>query len=259
MSQEHAGHRQRMRERFRTGGLDGFADHEVLELMLFYAIPQRNVNPLAHELLEHFGSLHAVLDAPAEELCRISGVGENAATLLSLSHAARRLESSRSSEKKKLRNRGEAERHCRGLLEGLRQEHFYVVCLDSQMHVLSDVLINRGSLDEVQAYPRLVAEAVLRYNARSVVLCHNHPGGSVVPSAADVSATRVLSDLFATLGVTLIDHMVIASGRTLSMSDCGLLLHPANDPLVSKVADSAGEVLILAKLKREWNTGNYDP
>ena len=79
MSQEHAGHRQRMRERFRTGGLDGFADHEVLELMLFYAIPQRNVNPLAHELLEHFGSLHAVLDAPAEELCRISGVGENAA------------------------------------------------------------------------------------------------------------------------------------------------------------------------------------
>ena len=95
MAGEHAGHRQRMRERFRAGGLEGFADHEVLELMLFYAIPQRNVNPLAHRLLDRFGTLHAVLEAPVEELMKVEGVGQYAALLLSLfSHAARRLEMS---------------------------------------------------------------------------------------------------------------------------------------------------------------------
>ena len=257
MAGEHAGHRQRMRERFRSGGLDGFADHEVLELMLFYAIPQRNVNPLAHELIAHFGSLYAVLDAPAEELCRVEGVGENAATLLSLfSHAARRLEKSRSSEKKMLRNRGEAERHCRNLLKGLRQEHFYVVCMDSQMHINGDVLIGRGTLDEVQAYPRLVAEAVLRHNARSVILCHNHPGGSAIPSAADVETTRVLADLFATLGVTLIDHMVVAADRTLSMASCGLIVHATGGGMISRVADCTGELLIRAKLEKRLEDGN---
>ena len=96
MAGEHAGHRQRMRERFLCGGLDGFADHEVLELMLFYAIPQRNVNPLAHRLLERFGTLHAVLEASVADLMKVEGVGRHTALLLNLfSHAARRLEMSR--------------------------------------------------------------------------------------------------------------------------------------------------------------------
>ena len=106
MAGEHAGHRQRMRERFLTGGLEGFADHEVLELMLFYAIPQRNVNPLAHRLLDRFGTLHAVLEAPVEELMKVEGVGQYAALLLSLfSHAARRLEMSRENTGKLICNR----------------------------------------------------------------------------------------------------------------------------------------------------------
>ena len=185
MAGAHDGHRSRMRERFRREGLNGFADHEALELMLFYAIPQRNVNPLAHALLERFGSFHGVLEASEEELCRVEGVGEYAAVLLHLFAAVgRRVEESRAGQREKLRNRMEAQEHCRRLLAGRRQEAFYVVCLDGQLQVLADVQIATGSLSEVAAYPRLVAEAVLRHNAHSVVLCHNHPGGSVCVAAS---------------------------------------------------------------------------
>lgn len=119
MAGEHAGHRQRMRERFRAGGLEGFADHEVLELMLFYAIPQRNVNPLAHRLLDRFGTLHAVLEAPVEELMKVEGVGQYAALLLSLfSHAARRLEMSRENTGKLICNRGMAGKARRAAFAG---------------------------------------------------------------------------------------------------------------------------------------------
>ena len=120
MAGAHDGHRRRMRERFRREGLNGFADHEALELMLFYAIPQRNVNPLAHRLLDTFGSLHGVLDAPVEELQKVEGVGEYAATLLSLfSQTARRIQQSRQSQLTPVTNRGQAEAHCLALLGGL--------------------------------------------------------------------------------------------------------------------------------------------
>lgn len=255
MAGEHAGHRQRMRERFVAQGLDGFAPHEVLELMLFYAIPQKNVNPLAHKLIDRFGSLHGVLDAPVEELMKVEGVGEYAATYLTLFQAvARRFESSRAGERECLRNRGMAEAHCRRLLKGLRLEHFYVVCLDAQMRVLADALIARGSLSEVQAYPRLVAEAVLRYNAYTVLLTHNHPGGSLIPSQQDMDHTRLLAEMLRNIEVPLADHIIVAGDRSLSMVGCGLIeqtKEEKNGEILTKVADSAGEVLIRARLEKK--------
>lgn len=254
MAGEHAGHRQRMRERFLAQGLDGFAAHEVLELMLFYAIPQKNVNPLAHQLIDRFGSLHGVLDAPAEELMKVDGVGEYAATYLTLFKAvARRFESSRAGERECIRNRGMAEAHCRRLLDGLRLEHMYVVCLDAQMRVLSDVLIARGSLSEVPAYPRLVAEAVLRHNAYTVLLAHNHPGGSLIPSEQDVRITRKLSEMLRNIEVPLADHIIVAGGRSLSMVGCGLIEQTKDGEdgaVLTKVAGSAGEQLIRARLEK---------
>lgn len=252
MAGEHAGHRQRMRERFLKQGLDGFAPHEVLELMLFYAIPQRNVNPLAHRLIDHFGSFHAVLDAPVEELMKVEGVGEYAAALVSLfSHVARRLEKSRSGTLEVLSNRRMAEEHCRRLLGGLRQEHFYVVCLNGQMQVIQDVLIARGSLSEVQAYPRQVVEAVLRHNAHSVVLCHNHPGGSIVPSQQDMDVTRTLMNILQGIEVRMIDHIIVADNRTLSMVECHLIEHRMKAGVIEpRAADSAGEVRIRAELEK---------
>ena len=253
MAGAHDGHRSRMRERFRREGLNGFADHEALELMLFYAIPQRNVNPLAHALLERFGSFHGVLEASEEELCRVEGVGEYAAVLLRLFAAVgRRVEESRAGQREKLRNRMEAQEHCRRLLAGRRQEAFYVVCLDGQLQVLADVQIATGSLSEVAAYPRLVAEAVLRHNAHSVVLCHNHPGGSAVPSQSDLDMTAELAALLSSLEVALADHIIVADGETFSLYASELIQREyRNGEPVIKVASSAGETRIADKIRKK--------
>lgn len=253
MAGEHGGHRQRMRERFIKQGLDGFAPHETLELILFFAIPQRNVNPLAHTLLEHFGSLHGVLDASVEQLMRVEGVGEYAATLLSLfSKVSARLQQSRAGERPTLHNRRSAQEYCQRLLDGLKQEHFYAICLDGQMRVIADALIARGSLCEVPAYPRLVADAALRYNAHSVVLCHNHPGGTVVPSQGDMDMTARLGELLHTIEVVLVDHIIVAGGQALSMMGYGLIRQECSgDGVITRVASSVGEVRIGAELMKK--------
>lgn len=251
MAGEHVGHRQRMRERFITQGLAGFADHEVLELMLFYAIPQRNVNPLAHQLIDHFGSLHGVLDASVEELMQVDGIGQNAAVLLTLfSHAARRLEMSRETELETMDNRLKAQVHCRRLLSGLKTEHFYAVCLNGQMQVIRDVLIARGTLGEVQAYPRLVVEAALRHNAHAVVLCHNHPGGQLSPSQADVDSTNSMALLLAGIGVALADHIIVCGSETLSMSATGYLTQGMPRMENAQAASSAGQVRLPRETKK---------
>ena len=253
MAGEHTGHRQRMRERFVRQGLDGFAPHEVLELILMYAIPQKDVNPIAHRLMERFGSLHAVLEADAAELVRVEGVGEYAAALLSLfSHVDRRLEQSRSQQKKRLVNRADCCAYCVSLLAGLRQEHLYLLCLNAQLEILHAALIARGSLSEVAAYPRVVAEAALRANAHSVVLCHNHPGGLAIPSQQDLDMTAGLGRMLQGLEITLVDHVVVAGEEALSMVECGLLVHEQRDGMLhSRVADPGNEILIREHVRRQ--------
>lgn len=258
MAGEHEGHRQRMRDRFQTQGLEGFADHETLELILYYAIPRVNVNPLAHRLMDTFGSLHAVLEADVKDLTKVEGIGESAAVLLSLfGHVDRALEKSRSAQKKKLRSRTEAKKHCLGLLAGLRQEHLYLVCLNAQMEVVQNALIARGSLSEVQAYPRIVAEAALRANAHAVILCHNHPGGSVIPSQADLDMTAALGQLLHSLEILLVDHITVAGEEALSMVECELLRHQTtNGETLTKVADPGGELLIRKQVEAWKRKGN---
>ncbi len=257
MAGEHDGHRRRMRERFQTQGLDGFAPHEVLELILFYAIPRANVNPLAHRLIDTFGSLHAVLEADVKDLMKVEGIGESAATLLSLfGYVDRQLERSRSAQKKKLRNRQEASRHCLGLLAGLREEHLYLVCLNAQMEVLQNVLVARGTLNEVPAYPRMVAEAALRANAHAVVLCHNHPGGSIIPSRQDLEMTASLGQILQSLDVILADHVIVAGEETLSLVECGFLQHERNGgAMLTKVADPGDDPLIRRKVLEKIGKG----
>ena len=248
----HDGHRQRKKDQFRQQGLESFADHEALELLLFYAIPQRDVNPLAHRLMDRYGSLHAVLEADVGELVRVEGVGEYAASLLSLfSHVDRRLEQSRSQQKKRLVNRAACCAYCVSLLAGLRQEHLYLLCLNAQLEILHTALIARGSLNEVVAYPRLVAEAALRANAHSVILCHNHPGGSAIPSQQDLDMTASLVRMLQGLEITLVDHVVVAGEDALSMVECGLLRHESlNGVLHSRVADPGGEIMIRERVRQ---------
>lgn len=215
----HEGHRGRMRERFRRDGLEGFAPHEALELLLFYARARGDVNPLAHELLDSFGSIKGVLEARPEQLMTVKGVGEETATMLSMIVPLfRKYQECVCEERKLLCNRVTAEEYCKALLAGLRTERFYVISVSSAMTVLGRRAVGEGSLNEVPAYPRLVVETALNYNAFGVVLCHNHPGGVAEPSPDDVSATQNIEAVLRHLDIRLIDHIIVAGNSTFSMS-----------------------------------------
>lgn len=218
----HEGHRQRMRDRFRKDGLDGFAHHEVLELLLFYGRARGDVNALAHELLDAFGSLKSVLEARPEQLMSVRGVGEETATLVSLMIPLfRRYQACIREEKTHIVTKEEAKQYCVSLLAGWRTERFYALCFSTTHRLLGQRLIAAGSLTEVAAYPRLVIETALNYNAHEVILCHNHPGGSLNPSADDIAATRRLDALLSGLGIILLDHIIVSGDEAYSMMQHG--------------------------------------
>lgn len=247
---EHGGHRQRMRERYLKQGLEGFAPHETLELLLFYAIPQKNVNPLAHKLINRFGSLYGVLNASPKQLMQVEGIGEYAATFLSLlQSAARQAMRTRGADRVRLSSRQAAVDYCIRLLHGEKREMFYTVCLNGQMETLSDALIAKGSLSDVAAYPRIVLDAVLTHNAHAVLLCHNHPSGSVVPSAQDLDATRVLSGLLSEIEVVLIDHIIVSERRAVSMVRNGFIKQTATPGGIAVRTVDSGIKPDAAKLK----------
>ena len=166
------------------------------------------------------------------------------------SHTARRMEKSRGEARTYLKNREVCREHCRKLLSGLRQEHLYLVCLNAQMEVLNNALIAKGTINEVPAYPRLVAEAALRCNAHAVVLCHNHPGGSVIPSQQDLEMTASLGKTLQALEITLADHVIVAGNEALSLLECNLMQHELiGSQMHIKVADPGGEVLIRSRIE----------
>ena len=257
---QHDGHRQRMRERFVKQGLEGFAQHEVLELLLFYCIPQKNVNPLAHTLIERFGSLYGVLHAEPRQLMQTEGVGEYAATYLSLlPQALRQAEESRAETRVALSKRRDAVRYCARLLAGEKRELFYAVCLNGQMETLGNALIAKGSLSDVPAYPRVVMEAALTYNAHAVLLCHNHPGGSIAPSQADLEATARLGKVLGEIEVILIDHLIVAENGVLSLVRNGFY-NPTEPGCcdVPHAAGSDGEIRLKHELLIDKPTERED-
>lgn len=218
----HEGHRGRMRERFRTEGLDGFAPHEVLELLLFYGRARGNVNPLAHELLDAFGSLKGVLEASPEQLMMVRGVGEETATLISMIVPLfRQYQVCVRKEMACIISREDAKNYCVSLLSGWRTERFYIICLSAANRVLGHRLIATGDLTEVTAYPRVIVETALNYNAHSVIFCHNHPGGSERPSADDVASTQWLREILNGLEIRLMDHIIVSGGAVYSMTQHG--------------------------------------
>lgn len=250
---EHEGHRQRMRERYLSQGLEGFAQHEILEILLFFAIPQKNVNPIAHALIDRFGSLYGVIHATPKQLEQVDGIGEYAATLLTLvPQVTRQAELSRAAAREKLTTRKSAVNYCMRLLEGEKRELFYAVCLNGQMETLGNALIAKGSLSDVPAYPRIVLDAVLTYNAHGVLLCHNHPGGSAVPSQADLDATATLSRLLREIEVVLVDHIIVSEGDALSMVRNGFIQQQVTqEGVIAHVANSDGEIRLKGQLKMD--------
>ena len=214
----HAGHRERIRQRFREQGLNGFAEHEVLELLLTFAIARKDVNPLAHELLAQFGSLAAVLEADESELMRVKGVGENTAALITLMPELfgvyRR---SAMGERPRVSNFSEAKAYCKSLFLGAHEELVYVLCLDQSGRVIHPALLRRGTVNEVSIYPREVVEMVIRYHAHAVMLTHNHPSGTAQPSQEDIDVTARIAGALEAIGVLLLDHVILSDEDVYSM------------------------------------------
>ena len=208
---DHTGHRERLRQRYRTEGLNGFSAHEVLELLLTFAIPRINTNGLAHLLMDRFGSLRAVLEAPPEELTQVPGIGPQAAVLLSmLLPVLRRYEQEKNAPRTKLDVYADLAAYCRALYHGINVEHCYLLCLDARMNLLACVCLSKGTPSEVNIHPRMVVTEVVRHSATGVVLCQNHPAGSPDPSQADVEVTQDISAVLSALGIRLYDHVIIS-------------------------------------------------
>lgn len=216
----HAGHRSRVKEEFLRRGLDSFPEHRVLELLLFYAIPQGDTNELAHRLIERFGSFAGVLDASVEDLCAVPGVGEHTALLLRMIPGlCGRYVASRS-------NLGEivdCSARVREVLEpyffGARNEMVYLVCLDGKRKVLGVRKITEGSINAAEVTSRRIAEEAMSLRAAAVILAHNHVSGIALPSNEDCATTRYLKQVLEPIGIELLDHVVFCDDDMVSMKD----------------------------------------
>ena len=203
------GHRQRVKDRFAREGLESFRGHEVLELLLFYCIPRIDTKVLAYRLIENFGSFAGVLEASVEDLQKVEGIGPNAASFLTLLNAVNRYyrnDKAQSNEPLK-----SPEQFCRVLapkFTGCRKELVYLLCLDAQCRMICCRQISEGSSTSAGLSVRKIVETALAVNATAVVLAHNHPDGVAVPSRDDVRATTQIQQALATVGVTLLDHLI---------------------------------------------------
>lgn len=214
----HGGHRQRLKNRFLEEGLDHFDDHQVLELLLFYCIPRQDTNPIAHALLEHFGSLSQVMEASPSELKKVAGMGEVSATFLSLLNAFNRYYYvNRTSSVTILNTLEQCGQYLMPFFRGRRNETVYLLCLDAKCKVLCCKEVGEGSVNSAAVPIRRVVEMALGANATSVVLAHNHPSGLAVPSDEDQLTTRQLAIALSSVDITLVDHMIMADDEFVSL------------------------------------------
>ena len=220
----HDKHRKRVRERYIKDGLDSFEPHQVLELMLFYTIPRKDTNETAHRLLDKFGTLSNVFEAPCKELMNIEGVGENTALFLNLiPQLIRKYEQDKRRELDIIRNTEDAGNYAKSLFHGRIYECFFLICLNVQNKIICTEKISEGTLDETPVYPRNVVRTALQNNAYSVIIAHNHPGGSLVPSPADTETTHAIKKALDSINIELRDHIIVANDNYLSFKDTGLL------------------------------------
>ena len=220
----HEGHRERMRSRFLQEGADGMATHEILEMLLYGTIPRGDTNEIAHHLLDEFGSISNLIEADPHEIAKTAGVGIKSAVFLSLLHElVLRYEREKVEQKPALTSISRSVEYCRALLAFRPTERFYVICLDSRRKILHTSKISEGTVNDAVVSPRMVAEKALRYQATSVLLCHNHPKGSVKPSFDDINLTARLKRMLEPLGVEVVDHIIIGENEYFSFFENDLL------------------------------------
>ena len=218
----HSGHRERMKQRFRETGFQGFSDVNALELLLFYAIPRQDTNPIAHALLNRFGSFHDVIDAPYEDLVKVPGVGANTATFIKMIPAVcKRYIQGKQKPKKAYLTMEQLEDYVIPLFSFEMEETLYLICMDSGNRITYCEPIAQGGMDSVVAEPRKILEIALDRRAVKVVLAHNHPSGIAAPSVSDMNLTRDIQSCLALFNIELLDHFVVAEEMCVSMRRYG--------------------------------------
>ena len=218
----HKGHRERLKTRFLEEGLDNFTDIQALELLLFYSIQRKDTNPIAHRLLERFGSLSQVLEAPVEELQKIPQITEHSAVLLKLiTELARYYQVDSARKNEFLTTLEDCGKYLVPRFFGRTKETVFLLCLDAKCKVICCKEIGEGSVNSASISVRKVVETALATNATTVVLAHNHPSGIAVPSNEDIQTTRRIAAALHAMEIHLADHIVVADGDYVSMVQSG--------------------------------------
>jgi len=218
----HSGHRDRLKKRFLQQGLDGFTDIQALELLLFYSIPRQDTNPIAHRLLDHFGSLSQVLEAPTEELMQVGGIKEHSAVLLNLINEMGRFYLvDKAKRERVLPTIEDCARYLQPYFYGRMTETVFLLCMDAKCKALCCKEVGEGSVNSAGISVRKIVETALREGATTVVLAHNHPSGIAIPSPEDIQTTRRISAALHSVEIHLADHIVVADDDYVSMVQSG--------------------------------------
>ena len=223
----HMLHRKRLKARFSEGGFNGFSEHEILELLLCYALPRQDTNKIGHALIDRFGSLSRVFEADVGELCETSGISEHSALLLKMvPELCRAYLTDKGKEVKTYDDYDDAGRFFVNRFIGVSAEEIYAAFLDNGYHLLDCVKISEGVVNASAISIRKVATIALMRNASFVMLAHNHPGGTVIPSGDDLNVTRALSAALEMLGVHLAEHYIVAGEQYVGILKMRLGMSP---------------------------------
>lgn len=220
----HTGHRARMRERFaKDERLDGFAEHEIMEMLLFFVLTRADTNSIAHELIDRFGSVRGVVNAPVDSLRQVSGLGDNGAVMLKLFGSICDHIGVQKHESADVRDLSAFAEYVRSLFAQENTECFKVICVTSEMRVGSVSTISRGNTTSTPVNMRELARCVLGGAEENVILAHNHPNASCKPSQEDIVLTRKVMQQLAPFDISVLDHYVVGSDGVMSMRSCGFI------------------------------------
>ena len=218
------GHRERLRERFRDAGADALSDYELLEMVLFRALPRRDVKPLAKALIGRFGSFAEVVHAPELRLKEVSGLGEAAITEIKLIAAtASRIARGQLKQKTVLSSWSAVLDYCRAAMAFADKEQFRILFLDKRNQLIADELQQVGTIDHTPVYPREVVKRALELSATAIILVHNHPSGDPTPSTADVQMTKSIMTIAGPLGIAVHDHIIVGKSGHASLKGMKLI------------------------------------